>query len=125
MTALNVLLVEDDPDIRALLRFCLEDDARCAKVVEATSPQEAVQAAAAEPFEVMLLDYMLTGGTASDCLPRLRTLHPNAWIVVYTANRAAAAADDVVRQGANRLIEKVGVTVDELVATALGRSDSR
>ena len=60
---LDVLLVEDEPDISGLMRFCLEDDYR---------------------------DFMLGEGTAADWLPRLRRLQPAAWIVVYTANRAAA-----------------------------------
>jgi DNA-binding NarL/FixJ family response regulator len=116
---LNVLLVEDDDDIRTLLRFCLDDDERCASVVEATSPQNAVHAAAAASFDVMLVDFMLTGGTAADCLPRLRRLQPRAWIVVYTANRAAAEAADVINAGADLLVEKMSVAVDDLVTVAL------
>lgn len=115
----TVLLVEDDGDIRTLLRFCLEDDERCSGVVEATSPQSAVHAAAAGSFDVMLIDFMLTGGTAADCLPRLRRLQPRAWIVVYTANRAAAEAADVINAGADILVEKMSVGIDELVAVAL------
>jgi len=115
----TVLLVEDDGDIRTLLRFCLEDDERCSGVVEATSPQSAVHAAAAGSFDVMLIDFMLTGGTAADCLPRLRRLQPRAWIVVYTANRAAAEAADVINAGADILVEKMSVGIDELVAATL------
>jgi len=82
---LNVLLVEDDGDIRRLLRFCLTD------------------------------------GTAADCFPRLRRLQPSAWIVVYAANRAAAGAAGVINAGADLLVEKMSVGIDNLVTLALSR----
>jgi len=49
-----------------------------------------VHVAATRAVDVILLDFRLGDGTAADCLPRLRRLQPAAWIVVYTANRAAA-----------------------------------
>lgn len=123
-SGLNVLLVEDDLDIRGLMRFCLEDDSRCAAVTEVGTAEQAVHTASTGPFEVILLDFMLRNGTAADCLPRLRRLQPAAWIVVYTANRAAAESADVVGLGADLLVEKVSMTVDDIVAAALGRGGS-
>lgn len=123
LPGLNVLLVEDDADIRGLLRFCLDDGERCGAVTEVGSPQDAVRAAAAGSFQLMLVDFMLAGGTAADCLPRLRRLQPRSWIVIYTANCAAAEAFGVINAGADLLVEKMSLGIDSLVALALTRED--
>ena len=113
-----VLLVEDEPDIRYLLRFWLELDPRCATVHEADSPDGAVAIARRVRPDVVLLDFRLTGGTALDCLPALREALPTARIIVYTANLQTAleAGVDVF---ADRVVEKVDVVVEDVVKLAL------
>ena len=118
---LHVLLVEDNDDIRFLLRFWLEDDDRCGGVVEATSPAEAVEIAKQWDVDVIVVDYMLTDGTALDCLPQLRASRPDAWIIVYTANRFVAEASGVRSLGADMVVEKVNVVVEDVVELVLGR----
>ena len=115
---LRILLVEDNDDIRSLLRFWLEDDERCAQVAEATSPTEAISLARDGELDAVVLDYMLTGGTAADCLPDLRILLPNARIIVYTANRAAAIAAGVRDLGADLVVDK-NVVVEDVVGLVL------
>jgi hypothetical protein len=68
-----------------------------------------------------LLEYILTDGTAAACLPTLRRLQPRSWIVVYTANCDAARRAGVTAKGADLLIEKVSVMINELLALALSR----
>lgn len=116
---MSVLLVEDNDDIRFLLRFWLESDDRCGSICEATSPAEAIEQARTRPVDVMIVDYMLTGGTALDCLAELRRLRPQAWIVVYTANRAVAVQAGVLMIGADVLVEKMQVVVEDVVELAL------
>ena len=120
-TGRHVLLVEDNEDIRFLLKFWLEDDVRCRQVSEATSPQEATAVARQQDVDVILLDYMLTGGTALDCLPQLRASRPQAWIVVYTANRALAEESGVRELGADVVVGKMDVVVEDVVEIAFGR----
>jgi CheY-like chemotaxis protein len=115
----SVLVVEDNDDIRFLLRFWFESDDRCGPVWEATSPPEAIEQARTRQLDVILVDYMLTGGTALDCLPELRRLHPQAWIAVFTANRAVAVQAGVLEMGADVLLEKVQVVVEDVVELAL------
>lgn len=115
----RVLLVEDDDDIRFLLRFWLEDDSRCDAVAEATSPVEAIDIARRQGVDTILLDYMLTGGTALDCVRQLRSLQPGARIIVYTANRAVAEASGVRELGADFVVEKMSVVVESVVNLVL------
>ena len=56
----RVLLVDDEPDVRAVARLCLERVGGW-EVVEATSGAEAVVAAQDGGFDAVLLDVMMPG----------------------------------------------------------------
>lgn len=111
----RVLLVEDNDDIRFLLRFWLDEDDRCAEVLEAASCAEAISAADDGRIDAMVLDFMLAGGTSAQCLPQLRAAHPQARIVVYTANVAVAHQAGVLELGADALVAKMDVVVEDVV----------
>jgi DNA-binding NarL/FixJ family response regulator len=121
-TTVNVLLVEDEPDIRFLLRFWLSDDPRCGDVFEADSPTTALSATDGRAVDVILCDFMLIGGTAADCVPMLRADHPQAQIIVYTSSRVAAEQAKLLDLGADRIVEKVSVVVEDVVELALGHA---
>jgi two-component system nitrate/nitrite response regulator NarL len=114
-----VLVVEDEEDIAYLLRFWLEGDARCAGIHQASTPQTAVSAARRARPDTILLDFMLVGGTAADCLPELRAVLPGARIIVYTANLQAAHQAGVLALGATCVVEKMSVVVEDVVDLAL------
>lgn len=115
----RVLLVEDDPDIRFLLRFWLEDDGRCEQVWDADSPAAAIELAQRHSIDAVLLDFMLTGGTAVDCLAQLRDALPDARIIVYTANLQVAQQAGVRDLGADLVVEKATVVVEDVVDLVL------
>ena len=74
----SILLVEDEPRLRQTLARSLQ--ARDFQVVEATSAAEAVTAATADRFDLMLLDVNLPGRNRLGCLRRLAA--PTAICVV-------------------------------------------
>jgi DNA-binding response OmpR family regulator len=115
----DVLLVEDDDDIRFLLRFWVESDERCGAVFEATDPQVAIELAVQHSVQSVVLDYMLTGGTALDCLAQIRASLPDARIIVYTANRRVAEEAGVLDCGADFLVEKMTVVVEDVASLVL------
>lgn len=53
----RILVVEDDPDVRLLLRVLLEEEGY--QVVEAAAGDEAAELGVAEPFDLVLLDLRL------------------------------------------------------------------
>ena len=118
-----MLIVEDEEDIRFLLSFWLTEDPRCEHVWEADSPATATLESTRHALDVILLDFKLSGGTAADCLPQLRADHPHARIIVYTANRAVAEQAGVIALGADRILEKVSVVVEDVVEFALGDNE--
>jgi DNA-binding response OmpR family regulator len=115
----TVLVVEDEEDIAFLLRFWLEDDERCGTVHHAMTCEGAVALARRERPDTVLLDFMLIGGTAADCLPDLRATLPDSRIIVYTANVQAAHQAHVLALGANLVVEKMSVVVDDVVNLVL------
>jgi DNA-binding response OmpR family regulator len=66
----TVLVVDDDPQIRALLRLYLERERH--RVLEAGDGAAALVAAAAEPIDLVLLDVMLPGIDGLEVCRRIR-----------------------------------------------------
>jgi len=72
----TILVTEDDPDLRELLRETLA--ARGYQVVEAGSPSEAVRVAGgyAAGIDLLLTDLMMPGGSGRELARRMRALSP-------------------------------------------------
>jgi DNA-binding NarL/FixJ family response regulator len=85
----RVLLVDDDPDYRLLVRIALEADARYEVVGEARDGREAVSTAARQRPDVILLDCSMPGTDAFDCLPDLRRTSPASRVVLISGHSAA------------------------------------
>lgn len=119
----RVLVVEDNDDIRLLLQLWLADDLRCAEVAEAKSVAAAIAATETGAYDAVLLDFLLGDGTAVDCLPQLRTAWPEARIVVYTASLRVAREAGLLELGADVVVEKVSVVVEDVVDLVLDCTD--
>src|SRR5439155_1478276 len=76
----RVLVVDDEPDLRTLLRFMLELDARCGSIAEAGDAETAVREAERVAPNAVILDFMLGDATAAEMLPDLRAACPDAKI---------------------------------------------
>lgn len=123
MLARRVLVVDDEQDIRDLVVLWLADDPRCASIWQAASLDDAVEQAEKHLPDVVLLDFFLGRRICVDELPRIRLACPTAVIIVYTASRRAAEAAGVFDAGANLLVEKGRVSVDEVVELVLGQPE--
>jgi CheY-like chemotaxis protein len=123
-TSRKVLVVEDNEDIRLLLNLWLSDDPRCLSVSEAASVDAAL-AATRQPasYDAVVCDFMLGDGTAADCLRHLRKAWPAARIVVYTASMRVAREAGVLEMGADLVVEKLAVVVEDVVELVLGEAD--
>ena len=115
----RVLVVDDEPDLRQLLRWLLELDDRCGGIAEAEDGPTAVREAERLEPNAVILDFMLGDSTASDVLPSLRAACPNARIVVYTAAPERAKAAGVIDAGADAVAAKAGESVDDIIDMAL------
>jgi NtrC-family two-component system response regulator AlgB len=98
MHPLNVLVVDDEKNIRQTLRVCLES--MNAEVTEAASAKAAVEAAARAVFDVAFLDLRLGTQHGLDLIPELLAENPNVVIVVVTAYATVETAVEAIRRGA-------------------------
>lgn len=98
MPRLSVLVVDDEKNIRHMLRVCLE--AMDIDVSEASSAQTATEAIGRALFDVVFLDLRLGTSSGLDLIARLLAENPNAIIVVVTAYATVETAVEAIRRGA-------------------------
>jgi DNA-binding response OmpR family regulator len=89
MGAQRVLVVDDDPDYRLLVRLALAPDSGFEVVAEAGDGNAAVAEAERERPDLVLLDCTLPGADAFDVLPALRAAAPDARIVLVSGHDPA------------------------------------
>lgn len=100
----QVLVVDDSRTVRAFLRRALESQG--AQVSEVSSGKEALDAAAVQPFDLVLLDLVLPDIDGIEVLGRLREKGEKAAIVLLTGMGDVKTATEAVRRGADGYITK-------------------
>jgi DNA-binding NarL/FixJ family response regulator len=80
----GVLVCDDAPDMRALLRDALDADPRLRVVGEAPDGTDALRLAAALQPDVVLLDIGMPGPEPADVVAGVRRAAPDAAIVVLS-----------------------------------------
>jgi CheY-like chemotaxis protein len=80
----RILIADDDDDLRAALRACIDQDALfCAS--EAADGNQALARALADPPDVLLLDHRMPGLTGVEVAHKLRANGTSTTIVFITA----------------------------------------
>jgi two-component system, NtrC family, response regulator AlgB len=100
----RVLVVDDERNIRTMLRVCLEE-AGC-EVREAGSAEAALAALASGPADLAFVDLRLGSGSGLDLLPALLAEDPDLDVVVVTAYASIDTAMEAVRRGARDYLPK-------------------
>ena len=101
---MNVLLIEDDLSlVDALSRMLV---ARGFQVVCCADGAEALVMARRRPFDVALLDLTLPGMDGLEWLQRLRDERSRLPVLVMTGDANPANQSDLLRAGANDLVQK-------------------
>ena len=88
----RVLVVDDDPDLRFMLRVLLDRAGESVVVAEAGNGKDAITAALEHRPDVIVLDEMMPVMSGTEAIPSLRDAVPEARIVIYSAAAAAAKA---------------------------------
>jgi DNA-binding NarL/FixJ family response regulator len=114
------LVVDDEQHICDLMSIWLDDDPRCERVWTASELDAAVRIARDHRPDAILLDFQVAGRTSVEVLPDLRSTCPHAHIIVHTSDGDAARRADVEGRGADRVVEKLAVSVPDLVEAVLG-----
>jgi PAS domain S-box-containing protein len=88
-----LLVVEDDPDMRNLIRVTLGADPRLSIVGEASTAREAIEVTKTALPRVIILDHFIEGDIMGlDAAPMLKTVAPSAKIILFTSYDLALEA---------------------------------
>jgi DNA-binding NarL/FixJ family response regulator len=111
----SVVVADDTPDIRMLLRLILNADGRFAVVGEARDGREAVAMATTLHPDAVILDLAMPVMDGLQALPRIVEASPESKVVVLSGFNASQMRAEALALGAAAYMEK-GVAHDELVS---------
>lgn len=94
---LRVLIADDEPDVRLLLRLGLRHH-QIEVIGEAADGLEVIEHCRADPPDALVLDLLMPRMNGFEVIPELQRDHPQVGIVAYTA-----VAGDFVRREMARL----------------------
>lgn len=106
MTDVRVLVVDDAPDIRMLVRYVLGASGHYTIVGEARDGQEAIDRAAETQPDVVLLDLTMPAMDGLEALPQIRIVAPGAAVVILSGLSESIAGNAARAGGAVGYIEK-------------------
>jgi DNA-binding response OmpR family regulator len=98
----RVLIVDDEVNVRAIIRIMLQHAGFATDEVATAAAALARVQSASVPYDAMLLDYTLPDCAGTDLIPELRRLAPNMRIVL-TSGRVEA---DLPNHGADGYLGK-------------------
>src|SRR4051794_19084222 len=103
---IRVMLVDDVPELRLLVRVTLEEDPQIEVVAEAANGREGVAMAAEAKPDLVLLDLSMPDMDGLEAIPLIRAAAPTARVVVLSGHEAGRISLEALEQGASRYINK-------------------
>jgi DNA-binding NarL/FixJ family response regulator len=103
---IRVVLVDDVPELRLLVRVTLEEDPAIEVVGEAANGREGVEVVERTDPDLVLLDLSMPDMDGLEAIPLMRRHAPNARVVVLSGHEAGRVSLEALDQGASRYINK-------------------
>lgn len=113
---IRIFLCDDVPELRALLRYGLEEDPLLEIVGEAGDAAAGIAAVQRLRPDVVMLDLSMPGMDGLEAIPHLRRVAPATAIIVFSGFAADRMRDRVLALGAAGYLEK-GEPLDRVRAT--------
>jgi DNA-binding NarL/FixJ family response regulator len=110
-----VIICDDVPELRELVRSALEADGDVRVIGEAAEGQSAVREVARLQPDVVVLDLAMPLLDGVEAIPLIRAAAPHTGIVVFSGLEEEKAAPTVLRLFAARYVQK-GAPLADLVA---------
>jgi DNA-binding NarL/FixJ family response regulator len=104
----KVLVVEDVPELSRLLEMTFELDGRFEPVGTASSGGAALDLAARERPDAIVLDLAIDGVDGIGVLPSLRRVLPDARIIIFTGHDDPRLREQAMEAGASAWVLKGG-----------------
>jgi DNA-binding NarL/FixJ family response regulator len=103
---IRVMLVDDVPELRLLVKVTLEEDDQIEVVAEASNGREGVARAHEAKPDLVLLDLSMPDMDGLEAIPLIREAAPTARVVVLSGHEAGRVSLEALGQGASRYINK-------------------
>ncbi|NWG12578.1 MAG: sigma-54-dependent Fis family transcriptional regulator [Acidobacteria bacterium] len=101
---IKILVADDEESVRDVVRQTLEEEGYI--VHEARDGNEAVQAIARYPYNVVLTDLKMPGIGGDQVLDEVRSISPDTAVIIITAHGSTGLAVNLMHRGAAWYIEK-------------------
>lgn len=101
---LNILIVDDEANIRKTLSYCLAAEGHT--VIAVSNPADATEEARRRSFDLAFVDLKLGEENGMDLIPALLSDSPWTKIVVITAHASIESAVEAIKRGATDYIAK-------------------
>ena len=111
----RVLVVEDHPDVRNVIRALLDSENGYQVVGEATNGEEGIRAADQQQPDVVLLDLAMPVMDGLTALPEIQQMAPDAKIVVLSGFGTDRTVHAAMQAGASAFVHKDADMVLNLV----------
>jgi len=114
----KILVVDDEADLRAMLKSILEDDYTVTLAEDGAALQKLFSQ---DPPDVVLLDLKLPDANGLDLLPQIKKTWPETEVIVLTGEATFEAAVQATKRGAYHFINKpfdtqaLEVTIDRAI----------
>ncbi|SDB22181.1 regulatory protein, Fis family [Desulfonatronum thiosulfatophilum] len=124
MDQFNVLIVDDERDMLDGLRRILPYELEKTNIVVTHSPLQALELAAASPFDLILMDVRMPEMSGIELLEQIRAMDSKATVIMMTAYGSIETAVQSIKLGAYDFITKPFDIPDlvRLIKKALERS---
>jgi diguanylate cyclase (GGDEF)-like protein len=99
----NILIVDDEPDIRNIVRGILSERY---KYQEANSAEEALSLLRMEKFDLVISDIKMDGMSGLEMIPQVRVIAPDTVIMMISGEQTIESALEALRGGAFDYIMK-------------------
>lgn len=109
----SVLIVEDDDDLRCVLRLWFDASDRFEVVAEATAGATAIEAARRLQPDFAIMDVQLPNGNGEEATRILGSVSPSTKVLAYSASVERSCVLDMIAAGADGYVVKSG-HLDEL-----------
>ena len=103
---ISLMLVDDQQLFREGVKSLLNSHQEVEVVAEAADGQKALELAAREAPDVILLDLKMPGMDGMECCRRLKAQSPSARIVILTVSRELASIVEAMKSGASGYLTK-------------------
>jgi DNA-binding NarL/FixJ family response regulator len=112
----RAVIVDDEPDVRDLLKLRLERNGHFAVVGIGGDGPDAVDLCDEHQPDVIILDALLPSGRGTDVVRDVLSVAPSTMVIIYTGDSGIATRDAAERVGAHAVIGKLD-PFDRLVGT--------